>query len=106
MTLFEKIKALCDDKGISIRKLEVACGFGNGYIARLTDTMPTDRAVKIAEYFGLPADYFFSDATKKGSDHQNPLLEKLMVQASSLNEKEIEELLSFAGYIQSKHKDI
>lgn len=79
-------------------------GFGNGYIKRLTDTMPADRAVKVAEYFGLPADYLFT-GNKKGSAKQNPLIEEIMVKASTLTEPELQELLSFAGYIQSKHTD-
>lgn len=33
MTIYEKIKALCDSKGISIRECEKRAGIGNGTIA-------------------------------------------------------------------------
>lgn len=104
MTLANKIKALCKEKNISVHKLEMELGFGNGYIMRLTDAMPTDRAVKVAEYFGLPSDYFLPGQQKKDSAPQNPLIIKIMNTASTLSEAELKELLSFADYIQSKHK--
>lgn len=65
MTLANKIKALCKEKNISVHKLEMELGFGNGYIMRLTDAMPTDRAVKVAKYFGLPSDYFLPGQQKR-----------------------------------------
>lgn len=102
MTYAEIIKDLCQKRGISVRKLEAECGFGNGYVARLSDTMPTDRAAKITNYLGLPSDYFMSKE-KKSPAKQNPTIEKLVVKASALTESEQKELLSFAEYILSKH---
>lgn len=103
MTLANKIKALCKQKNIPVSRLEKDLGFGNGYIMRLTNTMPTDRAVKIAQYFGLPANYFFPGKEKKSPAEQNPLIEEIMVKASSLTDEEKKELLNYAEYILSKH---
>lgn len=103
MTYAEMIKELCQTRGISVRKLETACGFGNGYINRLGDTMPTDRAAKITEYLGLPTDYFMPNAIKKGSASQSPTIDELIALMESLPEPDLKELLSFAKYIQSKH---
>lgn len=102
MTFAEKIKDLCKQKGISVHQLEHDLGFGNGYIWTLKNKMPTDRAVMVAEYLGLPSEYFITE-TKKSSAPQNPLLNELMTKASNLSETELTELLSFVGYIQSKH---
>ena len=103
MTFADKIKVLCQQKNISVHQLERDLGFGNGYIWTLKNKMPTDRAVMVAEYFGLPSDYFISETKKELRKSQNPLLDELMVKASNLSETELTELLSFVGYIQSKH---
>ena len=115
MLLSEKIKELCFKNHISVRRLEHDCGFANGYVSRLTDTMATDRAVKVAEYFNLPLDYFFpttattevvtATTKKEPSKEESPLLAELMKKWDSLTEMEQMELISCAGYIQSKHKD-
>lgn len=102
MNFSVKIKDLCHKKNISVTKMEQDLGFSNGYIGKLKDRVPTDRAVMIAEYLGLPSNYFMPDKIKKGSA-KNPLLDELMVKASNLSEAELTELLSFVGYIQSKH---
>ena len=102
MYFSEIIKELCKEHGIKVSHLEKELGFSNGYISSLRDKMPSDRAVMVAEYFNLPSDYFFKP-TKKGSAMQNPLIEQIISKASTLSDKELEELLSFAGYIQSKH---
>lgn len=102
MKFGDKIKDLCHKKNISVTKLEQDLGFSNGYIGKLKDKIPTDRALMIAEYLNLPSDYFMPDKIKKGSV-ENPMLDELMVKASSLSESDLKELLSFVGYIQSKH---
>ena len=101
MTLAEKIRLLCKENHTSVHKLEVELGFGNGYIKRLVDTIPMDRAVKIAEYFNIPIDTLFP--TKKEPAPANPLIDEILVKASNFTEAELQELLSFANYIQSKH---
>lgn len=105
MTFADKIKTLCKQKDISVSQLERDLGFGNGYVLTLKDKIPTNRAVMIAEYFGLPSDYFMPDKIKKSPASQNPLIDEIILKASSLNETELQELLSFVGYIQSKHSN-
>lgn len=99
MTLANKIKGLCKEKKVSIHKLEMDLGFGNGYIQRLTDTMPADRAVKVAEYFGLPADYFFPGNKKEDSTPQNPLAIKIMETAAELPQEDLQALLRYAEFL-------
>lgn len=104
MTFADKIKELCNQKNVSVHQLEKDLGFGNGYIWTLKTKIPTDRAMMIAEYFGLPSDYFLPDKLKKSpATPQSSLMEQIMVKASTLSEDELKELLSFVGYIQSKH---
>lgn len=57
--LYEKIKALCKDKKISIRYLEKNLGFSNGCIRKWNVVSPgVERVKKVADYFGVSIEYF------------------------------------------------
>lgn len=58
MNTVERIKNLCKERGISTHKLEMECGFANGYISSLKEgKIPTDRALTISRYFNTTLDY-------------------------------------------------
>lgn len=62
MNQIEKVKKICKEKGISIHKLEMDCGFANGYVSQLKKgVFPTDRAITISKYLGVDMDYLFTD---------------------------------------------
>ena len=58
-TLYERIRMLCEKKGISIAKLENDCGFANSTIKKWksTSTPGVDKIKVIARYFGVTVDY-------------------------------------------------
>lgn len=58
-TLYERIRQLCEEKGISIAKLESDCGFANSTIKKWksTSTPGVDKIKVIARYFGVTVDY-------------------------------------------------
>lgn len=59
MTQVEMIMQLCEQNHVKISKLEKTLGFSNGYIKNLKNqTLSLDRLTKVADYFGLPVDYF------------------------------------------------
>lgn len=54
MNSVERVKELCKENRIPISKLEKDLGFANGYIGQLKKgTLPAERALKIAKYFGV-----------------------------------------------------
>lgn len=60
--MLTKIKALCQEKGISIARLEKECGLGNGVIGRWDKSSPAVRNLKaVADYLGKPIEYFLED---------------------------------------------
>lgn len=62
MTSVDKVRTLCKDRGISIRKLESELGFSNGYINSCKSGKITlDRLVKIADYFSVFVGDLFDD---------------------------------------------
>lgn len=61
MNLSEKIRILCAKHGVSVSKLEQECGFGNGYISKLKDRIPSDRLQQIASFFKVPPEFLLNE---------------------------------------------
>lgn len=58
MTLTEKIRRLCDEKGETLASLERKMDFGNGTIRRWDTTVPSgDKLSKVADFFHVTVDY-------------------------------------------------
>lgn len=55
MNSVEIVKKLCQERGISIARLERECNFSNGYINKLKNgVFKTDKLQRIADYFDVP----------------------------------------------------
>lgn len=58
MTVRERIKAVCKERGISINQLEKECGFGKGYISKLSDSSASiSKICDIAARLNVSVDY-------------------------------------------------
>lgn len=57
--LYERIKRLCEDRGISLARLEAECGFANSTIKKWKSisTPGVDKIIAVAKYFGVSTDY-------------------------------------------------
>ena len=67
MTLNERIKEMCKQRGIAVSKLEKDLGFANAYIVQLNpETVQHGRLQKIADYFGVTTDYLLTGETSDG----------------------------------------
>ena len=59
--MFEKISRLCNERGISIWKLENVLGFGRGTIFKWKKSSPSVEKLKtVADYFGVTLDYLLT----------------------------------------------
>jgi len=57
--LYDKVSALCREKGIRISELEKECGLRNSTVRKWKESIPrADRLKKVADYFGKPMEYF------------------------------------------------
>lgn len=66
MHLVDRIKMLCDEKGINISALERAIDAGNGTIRRWSTNSPSiDRLNSVAEYFGVSVDYLLGKTERR-----------------------------------------
>jgi len=56
--VYEIIKALCDERGVSIKQVEAALDIGNGTIGSWAKSAPNVRnLIKVADYFHVSLDY-------------------------------------------------
>lgn len=54
MNSVELVRKLCKERKLPVSRLERDLGYGNGYISQLRKgTLPTDRAIEIAEYLNI-----------------------------------------------------
>lgn len=58
MSLVERIKLLCDERGETLASLEKKLGFGNATIRKWDNAAPSgDRLAKVADFFDVSIDY-------------------------------------------------
>lgn len=66
--MVDRIKALCKQKKISIRQLEIAVGVGNVNIARWDTQRPrVDQVYNVAQYFGVSMEYLLTGEEKQAT---------------------------------------
>lgn len=57
--IYQKIKKLAKEEGVSIASLEKKLNIGNGTIRRWDEASPTfENVFKVAKYFDVSMDYF------------------------------------------------
>ena len=65
MCLYEKVKELCEEKGVTIYQMCKEIGMGQNVVSNWKErknTLPKlDTAVKMADFFGVPVDYFLKE---------------------------------------------
>ena len=68
--ILKKILKLAEKNNISISCLEKTLGFGNGTIKKWGESSPSvDKLKKVADYFGVSVDYFWSRKRGKEDEH-------------------------------------
>lgn len=71
MCIVDRIKELCKEKGTTLIGLERELGFGRGTIRRWDTSSPSiERVQKVADYFGVTANYILGREDKKLKDPQ------------------------------------
>ena len=70
MGIYDKIKMLCKERGVSVSGVERELGFARGSLCKIDKNKPSgDRIRKLANYFGVPLDYFVEDVKVQTSGH-------------------------------------
>lgn len=60
--IYEKVKGLCEERDVSIYKLEKDLGFSASSIVKWKSSIPTvDKLKAVADYFGVSIEYFLEE---------------------------------------------
>lgn len=63
-TLFTRIRALCKERGLSLRQLEQDAGIANNTICRWGDNIPSvDKVKRVADALGVTVDELLRENT-------------------------------------------
>lgn len=55
MAIYDNVKRICGEKGVSVGKIEKALGLSNGSISKWNESEPGIRKVqKVADYLSVP----------------------------------------------------
>ncbi len=82
MNLVERIRNLCNSKGITFAELERTLGFSNGQIRRWEKTKPgIDKVQKIADHFDVSVDYLLG---RENSDTPEKIKMKIFLLCTEL----------------------
>jgi transcriptional regulator with XRE-family HTH domain len=61
MTVFDRVKALADEKKLTIKAVETSCGLSNGSISKWSTSTPkVDALYQVALFFGESIEYFLT----------------------------------------------
>lgn len=70
--IYQRIKALCSERGITVTKLETLMGYSQSTIGKWRSAMPTaDKLIKVAQYFDVSMDYIVGLSAYKKHETQN-----------------------------------
>ena len=62
--MYDRIKALCKQKGVTITGTEKELGFARGSLCKVDTNKPSmERVNKLADYFGVTVDYLMTGET-------------------------------------------
>lgn len=72
--MVERIEALCKEKGLSFRKVEMSLGFSNGILRSWEKKTPTaDKLAAVADFFGVSMEFLLT-GKEKAPAHAEPEL--------------------------------
>lgn len=117
MGITERIRMLCDERGISIRNLERDLDIGNGTVRRWSVSIPSaDVLHKAAKYFGVTVGYLLGESDNKEVEYyidpevvriaqslkDNPDLKILFDVSKELSKEEINAVLNVILMIKGR----
>lgn len=115
--LYEKIRKLCKEKGVTVTEVERELGFGRGSLSKIDKHKPSNEKIKaLADYFGISQDeltgvqtdaplvYYYDAETMKLAEalHKNKELRVLFDAAQDISS---DDLYFVYGLVQRMKKN-
>lgn len=93
MNTFDRIKALCEQKGLTIAELERQANIGNGTIRRWGNTLPSgDKLQRVAKVLNVSIDYLVT-GEDNADDEEVRAIARNMKKLSKEKRKLLNELI-------------
>ena len=106
MDLLKKIRVLAAEKGVSVSKVERECGFSKNSIIKWDKNMPSaDKIFRVAQYFGVSADYLLGNKDSESSEYPEMYFSFLRgAKELDLSKKDLDLLLEVARRFKKEDK--
>lgn len=107
MSLVNKIKKMCDEKGMTFASLERELKFGNGTIRKWDNATPSgDKLAKVADFFNVSVDYLLDrDVNTNSCNLDNVYLSfAKYAQDNGIDTKDIELAIKTIQEIRKKNQ--
>lgn len=107
MGIVDRIRALCEEKGITINKLEKEADIGRGNVARWGKHRPNiDKIQRVADYFGVSADYILTGNENKPAKNGElgETEQAIFNMLAQMTGSEHQEVCDYMEYILSKRQ--
>ncbi|UUY79097.1 helix-turn-helix transcriptional regulator [Staphylococcus saprophyticus] len=89
MNLYEKIKKMCNEEGISIAHLERETGISNGQIKRWAKSSPSvENLKKVAKYFNVSLEFLADDTTEPSDIEMSQDIRIMQRAAQNMSEED------------------
>lgn len=96
MALVDKVRALANQRDMSLPQLEVKLGLGNGTISRWKTSSPnTEKLQRIADYFNVSLDYLLDREIQLNKRDERDIAKRLETALEDLDNSQ--EALMFSG---------
>lgn len=103
MGLYENIKNVAKEKGISINKLEKELGFARSSISKYNSNDPgISKVMQISDFLGVSIDYLVSGGEDSPEHDQNVHNIAAHHDTEEWTDEELKEVEDFKNYILSK----
>lgn len=106
LTTVDRIRALANQKGMSLPALESELGLGNGTISRWAKSSPnTEKISRVADYFHVSVDYLIGRDTDDDDNLQDRGYTILSREAKKMTPEQRQKLITIAKIMFDKEFD-
>lgn len=102
----EKFIRLCNKNNIPPSTVCIDVGITPSAFTKWTNESMPRRAtlMRIADYFGVPVEYFTADDLQEDADETQAVIAELVALANQLNDDQVQKVIDYAKYIKAKQK--
>ena len=110
--LYNRLKSLCDERGISLAKMCLECGIPKSTPTELkmgrSKTLSASAMLKVANYFGVSVEYIAGETTQKENSpiaiSDEAIKVALFGGDTEVSDEMWSEVMNYAEYLKQKYR--